>query len=158
MDADSLDDVDRGILHLLQKDARNNTTANIGEAVGVSASTVGSRIQRLEEADVISGYNPDINYEKADLPLHLLFVCTAPVTERKELAAQALDVFGVVNVREMLSGTRNVHVEIVSTSIDDIDETTEELDDLGLEIHSSEIIKRERTRPFDHFGSDRVSD
>ena len=158
VDTDSLDDVDKMILHFLQEDARNNTTTDIGEAVGVSASTVGKRIHRLEERRVIGGYNPNINYERAGLPLHLLFVCTAPVADRTELATRALDVFGVVNVRVMLSGTRNVHVETVSRELNELDETTEELDSLGLHIESSEVIREQRARPFDHFGSDELSD
>lgn len=158
MDSDPLDDVDRGILHLLQVDARNNTTAEIGEAVGVSATTVSNRIKKMESENVINGYYPQLNYEKANLPLHILFVCTAPVAEQDDLATRALDVFGVVDVQEMLRGTRNVHVETISRDLDDTERTTRALDDIGLDIETSEIVKRQRSRPFDHFGSDRVSD
>lgn len=158
MDSDSLDDVDRGIIHLLQMDARNNTTAEIAERVDVSATTVSNRIKQLESDDVIDGYHPEINYEKANLPLHILFVCTAPVAEQDALATKALDVFGVIDVQEMLRGTRNVHVEAISRNMTEIEETTESLDDIGLEIETSEIVKRQRSHPFDHFGSDRVDD
>lgn len=158
MTPDQLDDVDRGIIHLLQKDARNHTTTEIGEVVDVSASTVGNRIQNMEKDGIIEGYNPDINYGRAGLPLHTLFVCTAPVAEQSELADKALDVFGVVNVQEILTGTRNIRVEAISQEVDTIEKTTRELDELGLEIETSEIIKKERTRPFDHFGSDLIDD
>lgn len=153
-----LDDVDKGIVHLLQKDARNNTTTEIAKEVGVSSSTVGNRIQNMEDADIIEGYNPDINYERAELPLHILFVCTAPVSTQTELADKALDIYGVIDVREMLSGTRNVRVEAISQAIDEIEKTTQELDDLGLEIETSEIVKQQHTRPFDHFGSDLIDE
>ena len=49
----SLDDVDRGILFLLQEDARNTTIAEIAAEVEVSNSTVRNRIERLEESRVI---------------------------------------------------------------------------------------------------------
>lgn len=153
-----LDDIDRGILHLLQLDARNNTTAEMADRVDVSATTVSNRIQQMEEADIIDGYAPKINYRKVDLPLHILFVCTAPVAKQDDLATQALDAFGVVDVQEMLRGTRNVHVEAVSQNLEQTEQTTQALDDLGLEIETSEIIKRQRTRPFDHFGSDQTSE
>lgn len=156
--APELDNIDRGILHLLQKDARNNTTAEIAEQVDVSATTVSNRITKMENEDVIDGYHPQINYEQANLPLHILFVCTAPVAEQADLSTQALDVFGVVDVREMLRGTRNVHVEAISRDVGDIEETTQDLDDLGLAIETSEIVKQQRTRPFDHFGSDRLDE
>lgn len=156
--AHELDDIDRGLLHLLQLDARNNTTAEMAEQVDVSATTVSNRIQQMEEENVIDGYAPKINYRKVNLPLHILFVCTAPVTKQDELATQALDAFGVVDVQELLRGTRNVHVEAVSRDLEETERTTQALDDLGLEIETSEIIKRERTRPFDHFGSDQFDD
>lgn len=151
------DDVDRGILHLLQQDARS-TTADMAEEVDVSATTVSNRIQRMEEAEVIDGYAPKINYRNVNLPLHILFVCTAPVAEQDDLATRALDAYGVVDVQEMLRGTRNVHVEAVSRNLRETEQTTRALDDLGLEIETSEIIKRQRTRPFDHFGSDLVDE
>lgn len=153
-----LDNIDRGILHLLQINARNNTTAEIADRVDVSATTVSNRIQKMENDGVIDGYHPQINYEKANLPLHILFVCTAPVAEQDDLATQALDVFGVVDVREILRGTQNVHIEAISRDIGEIEETTQALDEIGLEIKSSEIVKQQRTRPFDHFGSDRIDE
>lgn len=156
MSPDSLDEVDKGILHLLQVDARNNTTAEIGEEVDVSASTVGNRISKMEEGNVINGYYPNIDYRKAGLPLHTLFVCSAPIPSRSELADEALDVYGVVDVRETIAGTHNVHVETISQTIDELEKVTRSLDELGLEIRSSEMLKRHQMRPFDHFGSDLV--
>lgn len=158
MSPDSLDDSDRGILHLLQVDARNNTTSEIGERVDVSASTVGNRISKMEEQDVINGYHPNIDYRKAGLSLHTLFVCTAPVPSRPELADRALDVYGVVDVRETIAGTHNVHVETISRTIDELEEVTRSLDELGLEVQRSEMLKRHQMRPFDHFGSDLIED
>ncbi|SFC76715.1 AsnC-type helix-turn-helix domain-containing protein [Halobiforma haloterrestris] len=57
-----LDPTDQGILYLLQQDARNNTTSGIGEQVGVSSTTVGNRISKLEEnallnSDLIRRYH-----------------------------------------------------------------------------------------------------
>lgn len=155
MESDSIDDLDKAILHLLQEDARNNTNAEIGERVDVAASTVGNRIKEMEARDIIQGYNPEIAYQRADLPLHALFLCSAPVDRRSEMADEALDVYGVVDVRETLSGERNVHLETVSQNIGELETATRELTDLGLRIHRSEILRRHRTRPFNKFGSER---
>lgn len=76
--ASELDNVDRGILHLLQVDARNTTAKEIAEKTGVAASTVRNRIEQLEANGVITGYHPKIDYEAANLPLKVLFVITAP--------------------------------------------------------------------------------
>ncbi|SDD41331.1 Lrp/AsnC family transcriptional regulator [Natrinema hispanicum] len=147
----ALDDVDRGILFLLQKDARNITIAEIAEEVDVSASTVRNRIENLEETGIIEGYFPKINYELANYPLHVLFVCSAPADEREELAVNALDRHGVVDVREMLTSTHNIYVEVVATDTRDLTEITNNLASMGFSIESSEIVTNHHTRPWAEF-------
>ncbi|MFC7080563.1 Lrp/AsnC family transcriptional regulator [Halorussus caseinilyticus] len=58
MNDDSLDRTDTGILYLLQRDARSTATEEIGEKVGVAASTVATRIRDLETAGVVTDYKP----------------------------------------------------------------------------------------------------
>lgn len=149
--ARELDDVDRGILHMLQQEARRTTAQEIAETVGVSPATVRNRIDQLETDGIIEGYHPEINYEAANLPLRVLFVCTAPPTERGDLAEQVMNVKGVVDLREMMTGRRNIHVEVVATSTEDITRITDAIHDLGLSIESSELLKRRKRQPFNHF-------
>ncbi|WP_227355883.1 Lrp/AsnC family transcriptional regulator [Haladaptatus salinisoli] len=146
-----LDNVDQGILYHLQRDARNTTTEEIAETVGVSASTVRNRIAQLEEDGIIKGYHPEIDYEAANLPLRVLFVCTAPATEQAEFVQKMLAVQGVVDVREMLVGKRNIYVEAIGTSSQDITRITDTLHDSGVTIESSEIMRQRRVQPFNHF-------
>lgn len=153
-----LDDVDRGILHLLQENAREATAADMGGKVGTSASTVRNRIDYLEE-DVIRGYHPEIDYRAAGFDLHLFLVCQAPTAKRTGLAKEALELPGVVNVRELTTGSHNIHIEAVAVDSDAADETRvgiEELD--GLEIVSTQIINELHIQPFNHFGADVVED
>ncbi|MCF2241071.1 AsnC family transcriptional regulator, partial [Halobacterium salinarum] len=49
MTLDGLDDLDRTILHALQRDARSTSSQDIADEADVSASTVRNRIGRLEE-------------------------------------------------------------------------------------------------------------
>ncbi|MFB6188309.1 MAG: Lrp/AsnC family transcriptional regulator [Halapricum sp.] len=154
----SLDEVDRGILFALQRDARNTTINEIAQEVDVSSSTVRNRIERLEDEDIIEGYYPKINYEKAAFPLHVLFICSAPANEREHLAKAALDARGVVDVREMLTSTRNLFVEAVATDTQDLSSISNGLAKLGFEIESSEILTNHYTRPWAHFEYDVVSD
>lgn len=146
-----LDNVDRGILHELQLDARNRTAQEIADKVDVSASTVRNRIEQLEDGGVIEGYHPKIDYEEANLPLQILFVCTAPPTERSELVEEILDVRGVVDVRETLTGRRNLYVEAVGTGTSDTVRITDAIHEIGLSIESSEILRQRRVQPFNHF-------
>jgi DNA-binding Lrp family transcriptional regulator len=48
-----LDDVDRGILYELQREARNTTAQEIADLVGVSPGAVRNRIERLEAGGVV---------------------------------------------------------------------------------------------------------
>lgn len=146
-----LDNVDRGILHELQLDARNRTAQEIADKVDVSASTVRNRIGELEADGIIEGYHPKIDYEKANLPLQVLFVCSAPPAERSEMVEQVLDIRGVVDVRETLTGHRNLYVEAVGTSTTDTVRITDAMHDIGLSIESSEILRQRRVQPFNHF-------
>jgi DNA-binding Lrp family transcriptional regulator len=147
----SLDNVDRGILYALQRDARNVTIAEIAEEVDVSASTVRNRIEQLEESGIIQGYFPKIDYEQANYPLHVMFVCTAPADEREELARAAIESHGVVDVREMLTSQRNIYIEVVATDTRDLTAITNALAELGFEIVSSEIITNHHVRPWAEF-------
>jgi DNA-binding Lrp family transcriptional regulator len=145
-----LDDVDRGILHLLQSNARNTATF-IGEQVGVSATTVTNRIEQLEDDGIIRGYDVDTDYEKAGLPLQVLFVCSAAPSDRPAFAEQAMDIQGVVNVRELLGGELNVHVVAVARTTERIEEVTTELHAIGFRVVSSVIVHAESTKPWNQF-------
>jgi len=146
-----LDDVDRGILHLLQREARHTTSQEIADRVGVSASTVRNRIDALEATGVIMGYHPEIDYEEAGYPLRTLFVVTAPPTERDKAVKDLLEINGVVDVSETLTGVRNIHVETVGTSTRDMVRITNAIHELGMKIESSEILRQRRVQPFNHF-------
>ncbi|WP_050032402.1 Lrp/AsnC family transcriptional regulator [Halorubrum halophilum] len=146
-----LDNLDRRILHLLQIDARGASDTDIAKETDVTGTTVHNRIKQLEEAGIILGYNPELDYEKAGYPMQVLFVCSTDLSRRTEMAEKALEVRGVVNVREMLSGEENLHVEVVAESTSEIEESTDQLADLGLRIVSSDILAEEHVRPWNHF-------
>ncbi|MCU4743740.1 Lrp/AsnC family transcriptional regulator [Halobacteria archaeon AArc-m2/3/4] len=154
-----LDDTDKAILYLLQKETRTSLTHDeIADRIDVSSSTVSNRLQRLKERGILVDYQPKIDYEAAGAPHHVLFVCTAPISQRTELANEAIEIPGVVDIRELLVGTQNLHVEVVCLDTTSVETVAEALDELGLTIDHSEILRREYARPFDHFGSELVGD
>ncbi len=148
---DPLDNLDRRILHLLQVDARGASDTAIADETDVTGTTVHNRIKQLEENGIILGYNPEINYERAGYPMRVLFICSIDLSKRSEMAEKALDVRGVVNVREMLAGEENLHVEVVAEGTTDVKQSTEQLDELGLQIMSSNILAEEHIQPWNHF-------
>lgn len=147
---DPLDDLDRQILHLLQIDARCSNT-EMGKQIDVTSTTVSNRIEKLKDQGIVRGFNPEIDYEPAGYPMNVLFICSVDLTNRSEYAEKALEVRGVVNVREMLAGAENLHVEVVAESTSDIKTSTEQLNDLGLTVVSSNILAQEHIRPWNHF-------
>lgn len=150
---DPLENIDRRILHLLQLDARSTDTA-IADEIGVTGTTISNRMEKLEEKGIILGYHPKIDYEKAGYPMKVLFICSVELSNRSEIAEEVLGVRGVVNVREMLSGEENLHIEVVAESTSEVKESTQQLDELGLQVISSNILARERVQPWNHFHQD----
>ena len=146
-----LDDVDRSILYLLQKDARGMTAEGMADKVGVSASTVRNRIDRLEDDGIIEGYHPEIDYEAANLPLQITFVISAPPNDLQNYSERIRGIQGVIDVREMLTGRRNVHVDVVGTSSSDITRITDAIHDIGVDIESAEMMRQRHVQPFNHF-------
>lgn len=153
-----LDDTNKGILYLLQRDARRITTQEMAEQVGVSASTVRNRIEQMEESGIINGYYPDIDYDKAGLQLYVEIICSAPNPDRERLAEKARDVSGIIAVREVLNGSENIQIDAVGTDSDDVARITDDLSDIGLEVVNTKIIKDTYVQPFNHFGQHIVED
>jgi len=151
METVDLDYIDRCILYSLQEDARRMSASTIAEQLDVSARTVRNRIDNLEESGVINGYRLDVNYELAGYQLHTMVVCTAPIEGREEIAKEATDVPGVVNVREIMTGDQNLLVEVVGTDGDDLSRITSDLDDLGVHINDEDIIRNDHDSQFHEF-------
>jgi DNA-binding Lrp family transcriptional regulator len=153
-----IDDLDMAILTELQRDARHASSGDIADAMDVTASTVRKRIQRLESEGIVTGYHATVNYEKAGYPLHILMFCTAPIPERESLAEQALEVPGVVNVREIATGEENLLISVVAENSDDLTAVAQSLSKLGLAIAEEELVRGDVSVPFSGFttGSDAI--
>lgn len=156
MSGKRLDEVDRGVLHLLQKNARHMTPIDMAEYLPVSDGTVRNRIEQMEEDGIIEGYIPELDYEAAGFPLQTIFTCTAPISDQGELAREALTLHRVVNARELLDSHENIEVVAVATDLDELIEVAEQLVDLGLSIQKQRLIRSEYYRPFNHFGGTSV--
>lgn len=156
MSDEPLDDLDRRIVYSLQQDARKTSASEIAEEAGVSASTVRNRIRNLEEAGILTGYHPEVNYEAASYQLQTLIVCTAPIPDREDLAQKALEVPGVVKVREIMTGTENIHIEAIGSDSDDLSRIGRDLDELGLEVVDEDLIRNEYERAFHGFDVESV--
>ena len=64
----TLDRTDCSLLLRLQESGRESF-AELGKAIGLSATTVAERVRRLEQLGVIKGYKARISTEKVGLPV-----------------------------------------------------------------------------------------
>lgn len=154
MDDTPFDAMDRGIVYLLQRDARSTIT-DVATAVNVSDNTVRNRVRRLEEQGVLEGYSADVDYNRIGVQHHYQFICTAGVSEREELADEALGVPGVIEVRTLMTGTRNVYVTAAGSDNDDITRIALALDGIGLGIDQENLIRSQTRQPLEQFQLER---
>lgn len=146
----TLDVIDQAILFHLQQDGRKPITA-IAEALDVSDNTVRNRVQAMEDAGVITGYQVTVDYEKADIQHHYLFVCSARVKDRERLAAEARNHAGVTEIVTVMTGTENVYIVGVGESKDDITDLALALDELGLAIEREYLVRDYTSQPYSRF-------
>lgn len=143
-----LDEVDTQLLTLLQEDARYTAT-NLADEIDVSDNTVHNRMNDLEEAGVIEGYTAEIEPRRAGFQFYYHFTCTTPISERSEVAEQAISFPEVVEVIELMTGQENLHIKLVGRTDKDITRMAERLDELNLEITDENLIRTEHTDPID---------
>jgi len=150
-----LDNIDRHIIHALMDDARNTSAPMIAENLNVSAGTIRNRIDRLEEEGIIQGYTATIDFERADGRLTSLYMCTVPADERERLALAAQAIPGVINVRVLMAGRRDLHVVAVGEDTEDLMEIARSLSELDIEIEDEELLQTEIRSPYTPFGPEK---
>src|SRR5579863_9506136 len=93
-----IDETDETILSLLGEDARR-PRSEIGQRVGLSASAVSRRIERLERLGVIAGYTVVLGYRRAGRSLQAFtevrFAGTSNIEELRATAAELPEVKAV---------------------------------------------------------------
>jgi Lrp/AsnC family leucine-responsive transcriptional regulator len=155
---DGIDTVDEQILYFLAEEARHTSAPDIAEVVNMSAPAIRNRIRRLEETGVIKGYHAHINYGEVKGRLTNLFTCSTAATDRQRFAQRILGVPGVVNVREVMTGSGDLRVKAVGTNQDDLMRIAQDITALGVEIDDEDLLHREYFRPYAQFGPDERDD
>lgn len=146
------DPIDRRIVYRLTEDARHTSAPDIAEEVDVSPPTIRNRIRDLEDEGVLKGYHAHVDYEAIGGLLTNLFMCTATTTNRKRFAQRVLEVSGVVNVREVMTGTEDLQVTVVGKDTHDVRRIAREISTLGVRVGDEDLLHREHFRPYAPFG------
>ncbi|WP_280535332.1 Lrp/AsnC family transcriptional regulator [Halopenitus sp. POP-27] len=152
-----LDEIDRRIIYELMRNAHDTTAPAIAEATNVSSGTIRNRINQLEDYGIIRSYTTEIDFERADDRLTNLYICTAPISERKSLAREAHSIPGVINVRELMTGRKNLHILAVGEDTESLRRVARALSGLGIEVEDETLLEAERHVPYAPFGPDRKS-
>ena len=95
-----LDDTDRSIIEVLERDARTSLR-RIAEEVDVSLGTVSHRVKKLEENGVIKDYRVIVNSEKVGWNLNVVIglrIEKGRLIEIQEKIARDNRVYGVYDV------------------------------------------------------------
>ena len=143
-----LDEVDRRILYGLMVDARGTSAPELADDLDVSPATIRNRIGKLEAAEVITGYRAGVDFERAEGRIANLYLCNAPVADRETYAARVQAVPGVVHVRELMTGRRNLHVLAVGKDTRDLRRVARAISALGIEIEDEDLVQTETHVPY----------
>ena len=72
--------------------ARPEPAVEMADRIGVSDNTIHKRMSHLEEAGVIEGYHARVDHDRTGLALYFIFICTARISKRSEVADQAMQI------------------------------------------------------------------
>lgn len=150
----AIDDIDKRIIYRLVENARSTTAPDVAAEVNVTDTTIRNRIARLEENGVITGYHAAVDYERADDLLTNLFMCTTAAGDREKLAREIVQIPGVVNVREIMTGHGDLRVKAVGADTEDLTRIASAITDRGVEITDEDLIRNEHYAPYQPFGPD----
>ena len=95
-----LDDTDRNIIRVLEKDARTSLR-RIAEEVGVSLGTVSNRVKKLEESGIITEYRVILDADKVGWGLNVVIglrIQKGRLIEIQKKIARDPRVYGVYDV------------------------------------------------------------
>ncbi len=135
----TIDSTDREILALLREDGRAST-AQLGRRLGLSRTTVHSRIERLLARRVITGFTVRMgaDTEREQIQAHVLITVTPKLQSRAEAALRKLP-----EVRKLysVSGQHDSIAIVVTETVAEMDRVLDQIGSLdGVDRTESSIV------------------
>lgn len=134
-----MDDLDEHLLARLRDNARA-PVAELARALGLSRTTVQSRLQRLERSGVIAGYAVRLSEARAASMIHAFVMLTV---EPKQAAAVTAALRRLPGVRKLqsVSGPADMIATVETANVADMDALIDEIGALkGVERTNSSIV------------------
>ncbi len=147
MDFDSvpIDATNRRILQELIADARL-TMAELGRRVNLSAPAVAERVQRLEQAGVITGYRATVNPKLLGFPFEAVVRITPATRQLERIRELAAETPEVVECHR-ITGEDCFLLKLRLRSMDDLEGVLDRFTPFGRTttsiVHSSPVPRRE---------------
>ncbi|MGO4665516.1 Lrp/AsnC family transcriptional regulator [Bosea sp. 2KB_26] len=134
-----IDRTDRQLLILLTENARA-PVAELGRQLGLSRTTVQSRIERLERRGVITGYTARLSdeHERGQVKAHVLITALTKLAPKVEAELRRIP---EVRTLHSVSGHFDMIAIVIAPSIGELDELIDRIGALdGVERTMSSII------------------
>lgn len=102
-----IDETDLEILDHLRKDGRASFS-DIADSLNLATSTVAGRVQKLQDKEIITGFNPSIDYEKLGFELTAMIAIKAKAdkivetAEKLEANTRVISFFEVTGKTDMI--------------------------------------------------------
>lgn len=132
-------DADRALIALLREDARAST-AELARRLGVSRTTVQSRLERLERNGIIAGYSVKLSadHEKNLVRAHILVTALPKLAAAVEVVLKRIP---EVRTLHSVSGNFDMIIVVEAPSVRDLDALIDRIGALeGVERTLSSII------------------
>ena len=134
----SLDELDKKILSILQKNGRNSVSS-IAEKISLSIPATSDRIKKLEDLDIIKGYKAIINAQKIGLDLSALITIVSESSSNYEQIVKHANQMNEI-VECFATTGRGSHILIIQT------QNTQSLEKLLRKIQSWPNVIRTETQ------------
>lgn len=134
-----MDETDKKLLAALGENARA-PTAELGRQLGLSRTTVQSRIERLERRGIITGYGARISpeHERGAVRAHIMITVRPKEARAVEAALRAIP---QVRVLQTVSGVFDMIAQVVADSTAEMDDLVDAIGGLaGVERTTSSIV------------------
>ena len=134
-----MDDIDRHLLEVLREDARA-PTAQLARRLGLSRTTVQSRLERLERNGVITGYTVRLSdaHERGQIHAYILLTVTPKNAPGVVAAMRRLP---AVRLLQSVSGPFDLIAEVVAPTVAEMDAVIDTLGALdGVERTTSSVV------------------
>jgi len=135
----TMDDTDQKLIAYLRENARLST-AELGRRLGLSRTTVQSRIERLERRGPITGYTVRLaeDFERGSVRAHVMITVRPKEARAVETALRALP---GVRLLHSVSGVFDMIAHVVAVSTVEMDKLVDDIGALdGVERTTSSII------------------